>query len=287
MNIIILNIGGFMEKRDAIKFVIEALEVRSNMGYSINEILNKDGIEKLLFNTCETCSNIKCVEIDIFNYLRSKQCDMSEISFDNVMIKGLDFTGFTGVKIDPFRKNLTMCTFNGVEFIGPFYGARIDTTDFTGSKGAIIDVSKLSEKSIVNSKMSDVTFIGSFENADLFEANFKGSVGAKINPKKLLFNDGLAGTVLDGVEFTEPISNCCIDRADFTGSKNAVILADNIDSFRNIILTDAIVIGELNDKDCTGMVTDGAKFLGKLVTKEIETKKKIKRRNAYKGKHER
>lgn len=265
-----------MEKRDAIKFIIETLEVRCNMGYSINEILTKEGIEKLLFIENKKNPFNDGIEIDIFNYLRSKRCNMSEICFDNADIFGLDFTGFTGVKINPSYKDLTMCTFAGVEFTGPFDKSVINTTDFTGSKGAIIDVSNLVDNSIVNSKMSDVTFVGTFDNADLYGADFTGSIGAKINPNELGIEE-LANTTLCDVEFTEPIS-CSVDGADFTGSKNAVILTDNIDSFRDTILKDAIVIGSFEGKDCTGMNKDGAILLGNLIeTKQAKRKSKKRR----------
>lgn len=258
-----------MKKSDAVQFVINALETRCSMGYSIRKILNKEGMEKLLFSPLEGFSEYKVIDVDVLNYLKSKKCDMSDINFDNVKISNLDFSGLIGVRINPqtvFEKRLLDTKFTDVEFVGSFDGVLIENCDFTGSKGAIIDVSKLLFQKLSFSNMCDVTFDGSFDEACILGTNFKGSKGAKINPNKLYFS-GLSGACLSDVEFTDSIA-CNVNGADFSGSKNAIILADRISSFKNTILTDAIVIGTLDDKICDGVIVDGAKFFSLVNNKK-------------------
>jgi len=280
-----------MRREYATDFVINALEKRCNMGYSINDILNKEGIEKILFDIDKEISNLKFVDVDIFDYLRSKKCDLSEINFDDVVISGLDFTGFKGVKINPQTvgyKDLSGNIFNGVEFTGSFDGCYIPGSDFKGSVGAVINPQTIMDKYLAACDFQNVVFVGSFDGTTIFYSFFEGSKGAKINPNRLS-TCGLIGTSVEDVEFTEPIFNCYIDKADFTGSKNAVILADEMPSFVDTILTDTIVIGNLNE-NCRGVLTEGAIFLGKIVNKNekvISKKKFFEKRNRYVGKHER
>ena len=102
----------------------------------LNGISGIDGLESLIFKDYVD-SNKKNVKIIAFSYDVLRKLDLSNVSFDGVAIDNYDFTGLTGVKINPEKvqgKDLVNCIFNGVEFIGGFKECRISRCDFTGSK---------------------------------------------------------------------------------------------------------------------------------------------------------
>ena len=82
----------------------------------------------------------------------------------DVEIKGANFKGATGINfgsksrimINPQKiadKDVSNCVFEGVQFTGPFDGAEIEKSDFTGSIGAVINletIKKLKNKEKVN-----------------------------------------------------------------------------------------------------------------------------------------
>lgn len=136
-----------------------------------------------------------------------KKIDFSNVSFDNVDIRGIDFSEYKGVKINPqtvFEKDLGRCKFSGVEFIGPFDGAIIEETNFTGSKGARINPQTLYSRDFKKCKLSGVEFIGPFDGMYLNELDFTGSKGAKINLRTVYY-DCLYLCVLTDVEITDDI----------------------------------------------------------------------------------
>lgn len=264
-----------MNKQDYIKLLFEKLDEECEKGYSINDILSNDDIDKMLFYHRSTSRNYRYVQLQVFEYLKNKKCDMSGISFDNVEISGLDFDGLVGVKINPEGRDLDNCKFKGVEFTGSFKESSIKNVDFTDSKNAVINVSEVEHRSISLSKMSGVKFIGSFDYADVAYTDFTGSMGAKIDPNKL-FMECLEGAKLSGVELTGVIENCYIDGTDFTGSKNAIIVARNTPSFNDTNLNGATVIGDVYSKPHYGLQIEGAILLSELIVnkKLNKTKKK-------------
>lgn len=265
-----------MKKSEYIQLAIKSINEKCEKGYNINDILSKEMIEKLLFNTFSETPNYRYIEKQVFEFLRSRNCDMSGINFNNVAIDGLNFAGFIGVKINPEGRYLDNCRFMGVEFIGSFKDASIRNVDFTGSKNAVINVQEIEHKSIVGSKMTDATFVGSFDGGDIYHTDFTGSKGAKINPNRL-YAEGLEGAKLCDAELTEAITSCYIDGTDFTGSINAVIIASTIPSFKDTNLKDALVIGDIMNKPCDGVQVDGAIILPAPKLQVLNTQKQKKK----------
>ena len=132
-----------------------------------------------------------------------KKIDYSNISFDNVCIRGLNFTGYMGVKIDPqkvYKQDLRGCTFSGVEFDGSFDYTYMYDTNFAGSKGVRIDPQRVYKKDLRGCTFFGVKFIGPFDGAKISRANFTGSKGALISPQKIYYRD-FRFCVLSGVIF--------------------------------------------------------------------------------------
>lgn len=267
-----------MKKQEIIKSILEKIEEEIVKGYTINDLLSNEDIERILFYHRSTSKNYKYVEKQVFEYLKEKKCDMSGINFDNVEIAGLDFKGLTGVKINPEGRDLDNCKFNGVLFTGSFKDSSVRNVDFTDSINAVMNVQEVEHRSIAYSKMSGVTFIGSFDYADITYTDFEGSEGAIINPNKL-FMEGLEGTKLAGIDFISAIENCYIDGADFTDSKNAVIIARNTPSFNDTNLNGATVIGDVYSKPHEGVRIEGATILSDLHKEETT---KIKKKSIFK-----
>lgn len=268
-----------MKKQESIKILLEKIEEELIKGYTINELLSNEDIERILFYYRSTSKSYRHVEKQVFEYLKKKNCDMSGINFDNVEIAGLDFDGLTGVKINPEGRDLDNCKFKGVEFTGTFKDSSVRNVDFTGSINAVMDVSEVEYRSIAESKMSGVKFIGSFDYADVWYTDFTDSAGAKIDPSKL-YMEGLEGAKLSGVELTSAIENCYIDGADFTDSKNAVIIVRNTPSFNDTNLNGATVIGDVYSKPHDGVQIEGATILHDL--NKSDENNKTKRKSIFK-----
>ena len=132
-----------------------------------------------------------------------KKIDFSNVSFDNVCIRGLNFTGYMGVKINPqrvYNKDLRGCTFSGVEFVGSFDYTYMYDTNFAGSKGVRIDPQRVYKKDLRGCTFFGVKFIGPFDGAKISRANFTGSKGALISPQKIYYRD-FRFCVLSGIIF--------------------------------------------------------------------------------------
>ena len=160
--------------------------------------------------------------------------DLSDISFDNFDAKGFDFTGLYGVRLNPqtiWDKNLKGSVLNGVEFIGSFFKAKIEGANFTGSKGAIIDLALYDGKeankitwqhySLNNCKFSGVIFTSPIKDIRLYSYHFFDE-----NKDTMWSSPSIQGT-------------------DFTGSKGAIIDVNDIKDLHNCNLTDALIVGEI------------------------------------------
>ena len=267
-----------MKKQESIKLLLDKLDDEIIKGYTINELLSYEDIDKILFYCRSTSKRYRYVEKQVFEYLKSRNCDMSGVSFDNVEIAGLDFTGLTGVKINPAGRDLDNCKFKGVIFTGSFKDSSVRHVDFTDSKNAIMNVREIECRSIAYSKMANVKFVGSFDYADIAYTDFTGSEGARINPNKL-FMKSLEGAKLSGVELTSVIENCYVDGTDFTDSKNAVIIVSDIESFNDTNLNGVTVIGDVYSKPHEGIQIDGAIILTDLKNEVITKKKRVFKKN--------
>lgn len=187
----------------------------------LNEISGIDGLESLIFKDYVD-SNKKNVKIIAFSYDVLRKLDLSNVSFDGVAIDNYDFTGLTGVKINPekvWEKDLINCIFNGVEFIGGFKGCRISRCDFTGSKGAVIDPYM---RVMSDCKFSGVRFLDNWVGTDVSRCDFTGSTTLMTAPRDI----DMTCTKLQDVKFAWKIQNCRIDKCDFRGSEGAVIFPE-------------------------------------------------------------
>lgn len=196
-------------------------------------LLEKVLFTKVYFNLCEySYEGLRFFVSDKI----AKKIDMSNVSFDNFICERFDFSGYTGVKIDPNRvahnrkDTIFRCTrFNGVTFTKPFVNCTFSYTDFSDSKGAII------------------------------------------NPEKNRF---LGANIFNGVTFTKPFGDKednkyqqNIMHSDFTGSKNAIIKTSSIKDLEFTILKDAIIDGSLDHCLIKNANFSGAKSMdGKPLT---------------------
>lgn len=206
-----------------------------------------------------------------------KKIDFSNVSFDRfrfIKTLGMDFTGFTGIKINPqtiYDKDLSKAILNGVEFIGPFDGCAIDNCNFTGSVGAVINPQTVLNKNLSNCILAGTTIEGEFDGVALGGTNFEGTKGLiSINPQ-LVANKNLNNTTLTGVVFTGPFDEVSIGGASFIGSKEAYINLKTVNShdLSKTLLCDANVI-DVNPKAIVGYYTYyGAKFLEEKTVKKI------------------
>lgn len=150
----------------------------------IKELINYEGEEKLKLNITKPLLNslvfTACNDYKVFAipFELLKKLDLSKLSFDKVRIVGLDFTGTYGVKINPqqvWNKNFYNVKLNGVELIGPFYGAKIRYTDFTGSKGALIDSETLLDSIQYNVILRDAEVLDNVDGEYYKYSNFEGT----------------------------------------------------------------------------------------------------------------
>ncbi|MBQ8891693.1 MAG: hypothetical protein IJ068_02380 [Bacilli bacterium] len=239
-------------------------KLRNELISKLNEIeegvhikLNYDAriLESIIFKTGDN----ECI---VDEYGNRKQCgkyfalpkeilkkiDFSNIDFTNFNAAGFDFNGLYNVKLNPqtiWKKDLTGAKLNGVEFIGSFDDVILNglnsgyVTDFSGSRGAIIDVSKVNklfdEHVFLNDcKFQGVTFTYPFKCLGIINihgyrfsikphihgSDFTGSTGALIYPNEI--ENGLERCVLTDATLATPLtirSWCMIKETNFKGVK--------------------------------------------------------------------
>ena len=86
--------------------------------------------EKILFDIDEFGIKTFAFPVELM-----KKINFDGISFDNFLAIGFDFTGFTGVSIDPqkvFDKNLSYANLNGVTIINTFDDVKLDGVQSEG-----------------------------------------------------------------------------------------------------------------------------------------------------------
>ena len=105
--------------------------------------------------------------------------DFSNVSFENIKVNGYIFDSLTNVKIDPqtvYEKDLSYGSFNGVEFTGSFYGARINEASFKGSKNAIIVPQLTYDTNMSGTDCTDAIIIGSFDGVNILGAKLGNAI---------------------------------------------------------------------------------------------------------------
>ena len=164
----------------------------SSLGYSKSEI------QKILFDTYNTTIYDDLNEDKPYEEVRKefakelypilKKIDFHNVSFKHFNCTRFDFSGFTGIKLNPqsvFFKRLSFATCNGVRFVGSFKNSFIEGANFAGSKGARINPQKIYWKSLIDTKCDSVKFVGPFDGVKLLNADLSGAKFIKVDKPKV------------------------------------------------------------------------------------------------------
>lgn len=204
---------------------------------------DNEALEEILFDTIEISGQklrLFALPIEIL-----KKIDYEGISFKDVCIEYVDFTGLRNITInldEIYNKSLYHTKLSGVKVIGSFVNTNIEYADFTGCSVELIPQIVLN-KSLVGTILDGVTFIGTFDNTIISGANFKNSKNAIINVENLGSKD-LRDCIFSGVKFEKMIENSDIRGVDFTGStKGCINLYNNLYDETTIFL-DTIIVNE-------------------------------------------
>lgn len=151
---------------------------------------------------------------------------MSNVSFDNFCAYHVNFSGMTGVRIDPnklYKKSCWGTVFEGVTFLNKFTAGHIEECNFTGSHNAVIGGNSIIGNDItlgVRNVFKDVTFGSPIMKGNIVGSDFTGSKGAVIELGSDWVDDigdcSLKDTTLQG-----SFANCLIYGAEFSGAKAA------------------------------------------------------------------
>lgn len=297
--------------------VEEGIHIKLNYESRINEaILFKTGDNESpinQFGNRKQCAKYFAIPFDLL-----KKIDFSNIDFTNFNALGFDFNGLYNVKLNPqtlWKKNLMGAKLNGVEFIGPFDDATLNDmksnyiTDFTGSKGAIIDVSKINRLFdewvfLNNCIFNGVTFTSPFKILDyvnqsgyrrpvaprIIGSDFTGSKGAIIYPNEIEYS--LEGCILTDTILATPVNVnywLSIKGTDFTGSKQKgnffkkykpveIILSEKTEAifdFTNTVFN-GVRFSKPLDKPCFLNKTDFTNSIGAVIDlKKIDEKSNL------------
>jgi len=126
----------------------------------------------------EYCSFGNVIFSDIYEHISQEDL------FEDAKIYKTNFSGSVGVMINPqklYSFEMGECIFKDVEFIGPFDNTTINGANFTGSKGAVIDLNNLGWTNgiIYDINFRDAMVIGNLTNI-YWASNIK-TIGAKMN----------------------------------------------------------------------------------------------------------
>lgn len=197
-----------------------------------------------------------------------KKIDMSNVSFDNFEAKEIDFSDFTGVKINPsklYKKRCVSVNFDGVIFLDEFSDKYIEDCNFKGSKNAVIDADVVFGGKNV---FSDVTFKSPIIKGYIGYSDFSGSKGAIIELGHMSIVS-LDHCRLRDATIRGSFYDCSISGADFSGAHavDGGTIKINPNEIRTIIETDkAYSMYDRRVKDISECNFDGVEF-----TEEFET----------------
>ena len=139
----------------------------------IFEHVSPEAVKALMLEVVNSLSSSKTNALPEYNIVGHYYCgntwenlkrkiDLSNVSFDNVDVELVDFTGTKGVKLNPqkvYDKSLYGAKLNGVEIIGNIDGVETHLTDFSGAKlkemssiSEIDDIKKYVKSFVSNSK---------------------------------------------------------------------------------------------------------------------------------------
>lgn len=108
-------------------------------------------------------------DIDIPEDIKDK-IDYSNVDFENVYVKGYDFTGMKHVHINPqkvFNKDLRDTILDGVNITGEFDDAYITRANFTNSKDALINPQKIYDRDLRGAILADTLLVNDLNNVQI------------------------------------------------------------------------------------------------------------------------
>ncbi len=192
--------------------LIDALAEQENVvkleGFTTEEL------DEFLFDYVDTHTSIKQKRFALpFDVLR--KIDMSDVSFDDFDLKQIDFSKFTGVRIDPNKLYMKQCddvNFFGVTFMDKFSDCYIASCDFKGSKNAVIDTARLGGYN----SFCDVTFESPITNGSIGYSDFTGSKGAIVDVDKV--DKQIDHCCLKDAKIRGSFNGCCITGTNFSGA---------------------------------------------------------------------
>lgn len=244
--------------------------------------IGKDILEKMIF----IYTSVIGEKYKTFSVPKNilEKIDLSEVSFDDFDVYNVDFSGLTGVKINPQKvayKSLCGSKLNGVEITGTLDGCHVVNTDFTGVKGFNkIDPQKCYGKSLYGAKLNGLEITGSLNGIYVVGTDFTGIIGNnKLNPQKVS-SKSLCSAKLNDMEITGSYDDTWIEWTDFTGVKGNNKIDPQTIKLKSLYganLNGMEIIGSLDDVNF-----DQANFDGSIDNYNKKNKslvKKIKGRN--------
>lgn len=187
-----------------------------------------------------------------------KKLHFERVSFNNVPVSCLDFTGTRGVKIDPqgvYKKDLSGTVLCDTEITGPFDDVRVMATNFKGAKNAKVNPQKVFNRDLFHTVLSGVEISGPFDDVSIVSTNFTGSRGAIINPQTVRGKD-LTNAVLKGVKITGFFTGATIVGANFEGALGAKVNPQTVRGrdLKNTNLGNAEIIGSFEKCNIDGTI---------------------------------
>ena len=229
-------------------------------------------IEKYLF--INNKDKIKSIDNNIFNFFKNIEADMKDVSFDNVIIKGYNFSKFINVKINIDKipnKDLSKTTLKNVWLTGSLDNCNIGYTNFKDCKGNLV-LNPIRVINMEGSILEGLTVESNFKDVDISNVNLKNTLNTvMLNPQevknKKLHGVDLSGVVLIGSynetlqKYEDPNFNgCYIFNTSFKDAKGNIVI--NLDTLKDFMigklygcdLTNVRVIGTAR---CTKNAKDG------------------------------
>lgn len=204
-----------------------------------------------LINDCETLELYKFFDFSNFDYSNLI------INFKTLSIMKENNIKFYTDKI--YEKSCVNLNFNGIVVNGNFDGWDVRQANFKGVLGLpVINSSKVKNKSLRYTDLSDTLVTGSCDGVDVIGTSFEGAhidyENFSFEPQKVL-NASLLNTNLYGVPINGNLDNVIVQGTNFKGYIGKIILnVDKIPSeqLENNIFSGVIFNGDLSKKSLHG-----------------------------------
>lgn len=218
-------------------------------------------IEKYLF--INNKDKTKSIDNNVFNFFKNIETDMKDVSFDNVIIKGYNFSKFINVKINIDKipnKDLSKTTLKNVWLIGSLDNCNISYANFKDYKGNLV-LNPTKVISMEGSILEGLTIESNFKDVDISNVNFENTLNTvMLNPQEVK-NKKLHGVDLSGVMLIGPYNEtlqkyedpnfdgCYIYNTSFKDAKGNIVI--NLDTLKDFM------IGKLYGCDLTNVKVIG------------------------------